>query len=402
MRPLTLDLVDFLRTDQARQALSELLGDAPGESATLQTLARLRQRFPPEQAAALLDQARLRQRAGEKFPRPELLLFDAEALQQASSRAVATYRAQQFSRYRRVADLGCGIGADSIALAEAGLAVLAVEINPIRARIARYNVSMINLAGRVEVHCADWTGLLWLPLRERAGVRVDAAFVDPGRRAHGRRIFDLAQMEPPIAAVHALRKQLPDVAVKTAPGIADADIPADSCVEFISERGQMKEALLRFGGLHLEAARTATLLPGPYQLDSNAPAGDAPVGQPLAFLYEPDPAVIRATLVRQLAGQLGAAQLDPAIAYLTAERLVETPFARAWQVLRHGPFHLKTLNRWLRDLQAGEVIVKKRGSAIDPDPFRRRLKTTPGGRPLTLFLTRVQDRPWMIVAIEMA
>jgi hypothetical protein len=69
-------------------------------------------------------------------------------------------------------------------------------------------------------------------------------------------------------------------------------------------------------------------------------------------------------------------------------------------VLRHGRFHLKTLNKWLRELRASSVVVKKRGSAIEPEPFRRRLATTPEGATLTVFLTRARDRPWMIVCSD--
>lgn len=207
-------------------------------------------------------------------------------------------------------------------------------------------------------------------------------------------------MEPPLSAVLALLDVIPTLAVKTLPGIADEDIPPDAEVEFISERGQMKEALLRFGDLRTGAARRATLLPGPHHLDSNAPLDHSAASEPLAYLYEPDSAVIRATLVQHLATRLGAAQLDPTIAYLTSQQPVDTPFARRWTVLRHGPFHLKTLNRWLRELGAGAVVVKKRGSAIDPDEFRRRLKTTPGGPAVTVFLTRAQGRPWMVVGRE--
>ncbi len=139
------------------------------------------------------------------------------------------------------------------------------------------------------------------------------------------------------------------------------------------------------------------MLPGLHHLDSNAPLINAPATEPSACLLEPDPAVIRATLVQHLATALNASQIDPTIAYLTADRWIDTPFARCWTVLRHGPFHLKTLNRWLREMEAGTVIVKKRGSPIDPDDFRRRLKTVPGGQPVTVFLTRSLDRPWMII-----
>ncbi len=464
MIPLTLPMVDFLLSAEAQAALDELAGQDVSDQADLDLLMRLRRTRPPEQAAALLDQARLRRKAAGKFPHPERLLFTDDALQQASSRAVAAYRAQQFAAALHrlppavhgslVADLGCGLGADTIALAEAGLHVLAVERDPARARIAEANVAALGLAGRVRVVCADWLTLtptlsprerepesapplpkgegwgegrpplpkgegwgeerlplLWgegwgegrLPLPKGEGRgegRITAAFIDPSRRAGEQRIFRLDAMEPPIAAVLALLDVVPTLAVKTMPGIADEDIPPGAEVEFISERGQMKEALLRFGDLRTGAARRATLLPGPHHLDSNAPQDHAPISQPLAWLYEPDAAVIRATLVQHLATQLGASQIDPTIAYLTSQQPVETPFARRWAVLRHGPFHLKTLNRWLRELGAGAVVVKKRGSAVDPDAFRRRLKTAPGGQAVTVFLTRAQGRPWMVVGTE--
>ncbi len=69
-------------------------------------------------------------------------------------------------------------------------------------------------------------------------------------------------------------------------------------------------------------------------------------------------------------------------------------------MLRHGKFNLKELNRWLRELGAGAVVVKKRGSPVDPDQFRRRLKTTPGGPTVTVFLTHVMGKPWMVVGVN--
>jgi hypothetical protein len=211
-----------------------------------------------------------------------------------------------------------------------------------------------------------------------------------------RRVFRLADLEPPIGAVLALLERVPDVALKATPGVDYAEVPSQATVEFISEKGTLKEALLRFGALR-GPARVATLLPGAHRLDSDAPEGAALVREPGAVLYEPDAAVLRATLVRALAVQLGAAQLDADIAYLTGDVRVPTPFARAWRVRRHGPFNLKQLNRWLREEGAGDVIVKKRGSAIDPDEFRKRLKTVPGGPVLTVFLTQVRGKPWMVV-----
>lgn len=395
MRPLTDDLAKFLCNDAGAQAtLEELSRSNLSDRQVLPTLMKLREQYTPDEAAALLDQARLRRRAVDKFPDAASLFFTEEALEQATSLAIAHYRAQKFAGYRRVADLGCGIGADTLALAEVVPEVIAVEQDPIRAEFARANVERRGLADHVEVRCGDWTAL---------HLDVDAAFVDPARRVEGRRVFSVDDLVPPLRTILALRDSVANIAIKVMPGIADEEIPPDAEVEFVSDAGTCKEATLLFGDLRHGVARIATLLPGPHRLDSSmpVPAGSVPVREPAAYLYEPDAAVIRATLVEQLATLIGAAQLDPRIAYLTSDAPAESPFARRWRVRRHGPFHLKTLNHWLRDAGASEVIIKKRGSPIEPETFRRRLKTVENGGTVTVFLTRVKDLPWMVLGEEL-
>lgn len=93
MYPLTSRLVDFLVSDRAQVALEDLAQQSVSAAATLARLTALRRQFTPPQAAVLLDQARLRQRARAKFPGAERLLFTDEALQQASSHAIARFRA---------------------------------------------------------------------------------------------------------------------------------------------------------------------------------------------------------------------------------------------------------------------------------------------------------------------
>ena len=395
MYPLTLELITFLTGEPATRALHDLQPRDLRATATLERITELRKTFTAAQAAVLLDQARLRQKASGKFPNAASTWLVDEALQQASSRAVSRYRAQRFAEYACVADLGCGIGADTLALAEVVPHVLAVELDPIRARLAELNTAAWGLSDRVYVFCADWTQLKW----ERGTSRVEAAFADPARRVAGRRVFRLNAMQPPIATILELKRHMAALAVKVAPGVQNDEIPAQAEVEFISEQGNMKEAVLWFGDLRRGVARTATLLPEGVHLQSGAEPS-TPIRQPGNYIYEPDPAIIRATLVRTLAAHLDAAQLDARIAYLTGDARIDTPFARVWRVIRHGHFHLKTLNRWLREWGAGRVIIKKRGSPIDPDTFRRRLKTTPGGPEVTVFLTHVQEKPWMILSEE--
>jgi hypothetical protein len=127
----------------------------------------------------------------------------------------------------------------------------------------------------------------------------------------------------------------------------------------------------------------------------------APLAEPAAFLYEPDPAVIRAHLVAELAHELGAAQLDAQIAYLTSDQQIVTPFARAWRVLEWQPWQLKRLRARLRALDAGSVTVKKRGSPLDTDALARQLSGK-GSRPLVVTLTRLQEQPIAIICEQIA
>lgn len=123
---------------------------------------------------------------------------------------------------------------------------------------------------------------------------------------------------------------------------------------------------------------------------------EAPVGPARRFLYDPDPAVVRAHLVAELAETLGATLADPSIAYLYADAPTPTPFARCLEVTDVLPFSLKRLRALLRERRVGRVEILKRGSALEPEKLRRDLRLT-GGEAASLVLTRVAGAPTVLV-----
>jgi hypothetical protein len=94
---------------------------------------------------------------------------------------------------------------------------------------------------------------------------------------------------------------------------------------------------------------------------------------------------------------VGATKIDGQIAYLTADELIETPFATAYRVEESMPFGLKRINRYLRTLDVGELVIKKRGLAIDPEQFRRQLKYGGEHGRVVLVLTRTRDKPTALI-----
>ena len=121
------------------------------------------------------------------------------------------------------------------------------------------------------------------------------------------------------------------------------------------------------------------------------------LSEPRAYIYEPDPAILRAGLVGALGAQLHAAQLDPTIGYLTADTRIESPFARVWEVEDWLPFQLKRLRAAMRERNVGRLTVKKRGSPLVPEELIQDLRLE-GEEEKVLFLTQQMGKPIVVIA----
>ncbi len=381
------DLAPLL-TPEGRALLDEVRDTDPAQELAVAT--RLRREHPAELVSAALGQARLRQRAAVKFGAEDAgrMFFTPNGVEQSTRASVAAYRARRLADLgvTSVADLCCGIGGDAIALARAGIRVLAVDRDPLTAAVARANAEALGLADLVEVREADVT--------EVDTTGYDAVFADPARRGGRGRIFDPEAYSPPLSwAVSAARRAPRAAALKVAPGIPHEAVPEDAEAEWISDGGDVKEAVLWFGTA--PGAVRATLLPGPRTLLSRG-LPDPAVRPPGRYLYEPDGAVIRAHLVSEVADRVGGGLLDATIAYVTADALHSTPYATAYEITDHLPFNVKKLKALLRERGVGTLTVKKRGSAVEPEELRKKVKPQ-GPRSATVFLTRVAGAPAMLV-----
>jgi THUMP domain-like/RNA cap guanine-N2 methyltransferase len=314
------------------------------------------------------------------------MYFTREALEQSSGEIISAYRARRFSGFDQVGDFCCGLGGDLIGLSTIA-DVVAVDLDPLRLAMAAENLRAYGRRERVTfVECE----LLSAPLPN-----IDAAFFDPDRRADGRRHLRLREYAPSLDAVRA--KFTEPLGVKVAPGTPWDDLnPLDAEAEFISVDGELKECVLWFGSLK-STGRRATVLPRGTTLFAPQPAEPFPAGPPLAYLFDPDPAIVRSGLVANLGAQLQARPVDPEIAYLTSDRVSSTPFARCYAVEESMPFHARKLGERLRSMNVGPVTITKRGSAVDIDEMRRKWKLT-GSETRTVILTRVLGRPFALIA----
>jgi len=376
----------YLLTPPGRALLAEADALLQSRAEMLTALTRLRRSVAPETAVIAWDMAEMRRRGQAKFgPQAAEMYFVREALEQASGRGTADYHAARLaaSGAATVADLGGGIGGDALAFARAGLGVTLVERDPVRALFAEENARVWGLTDHLAVVRADITDI---------AVTAQAAWLDPARRRDSRRVSDPEDYSPPLSWLSELSGQgVGSIGVKLSPAVDHALAGRFGAeLEFLSEGGECREALLWLGAARSGDALRATVITpaGPQSL---AGAEDAP-GQPSAaggrYLYEPDPAVIRAHLVRTLARQIGAAPVDPQIAYLLGDRLVPTPFADAYEVLDRFPYGNKRLQKALTARDVGRVIIKKRGFPQEPDEVRKQLKLR-GPEEMIVVLARI-------------
>ncbi len=363
--------------------LLEQLPPSEGAPDAVRLVSRLRKEgHPPARVAAVLTQYRLRRKAVAKFgPFAERMLFTAPGLEQASRLAVA---AQHAGRYRAaglgsVADLGCGIGGDSMAFSALDLRVTAVERDEPTAAIASYNLAPWV---RTTVELGDATAF--------DVERAEGLWLDPARREGARRLSSPDDFSPSLDAALALAARRP-TGIKLAPGMDRALLPEGLEAQWVSDGGEVVELVLWSGALARDGVGRAALVlgaEGSSELTAPEDSADASVGDLGEYLYEPDGAVIRARLIGDLARRLDGRMLDGTIAWITADRLEPTPFARAFRVLERWPLDAKRIGRELKQRGIGTVEIKKRGVDIDPAAFRKQLKPQGEGS-ATLVLTRV-------------
>jgi len=369
------ELLARLRREDARAGTDLRLG------------AELRAAYPVELVVDALAQHGLRLRARAKFSRALDMYFTRPGLEQASAEVTARHRDARYAGVALVADLCCGIGGDLVALA-GGRAVLAVDRDPLHLRMARANAAVYGVAAGVTAARAD--------VREADLRGADGVFIDPARRAGGRRLR-AGESEPPLAWCLGLAGSIARVGIKAAPGLPRDAVPPGWELEFIAVGRDLKEAVAWSPALATAATR-ATVLPGGHTLTPGA-GEPVPVRPPGAFLLDPSPAVTRAGLVADLARLTGAWKIDEKIAFLSADTAVRTPFARTLRVIDSAPWDQRRLPAKLRALDIGAADIRRRGLAGDVAGLHRRLRLS-GSRRATVVMTRVRGRPWGLVCVD--
>jgi THUMP domain-like len=272
-------------------------------------------------------QVAARQKARAKLPQwaacPLVWFPGSLALEQCSSEAAARYKAD-LVQGRALADLTGGLGVDTRYFAGRFAQVHYVERQPALAEAAAWNLAQLGVPNVAVHHQAAEDFLAHLPQP------IDCFYLDPARRAEQGRVFQLQDCEPDAAAwLPRLLALAPQVLLKTSPllDLAAARrqlhlaVPgALAQVVVLAVDNDCKEVLYLLNRPGAAPAPEPTVRavnlgrPGTTEFAftlAQEQAATAPLGPPENYLYEPNPAVLKAGAFKSVAVGYGLTKLHP-------------------------------------------------------------------------------------------
>jgi len=318
-------------------------------------------------------------------------------LEQTSSEKTAQYKASLVEG-KKLIDLTGGFGIDTYFFAEKFREVIHCELNPELSEIAQHNFGILNTRN---IKCFAGDGIEFLKTSEQ---HFDWIYLDPSRRGDtGGKVFQLSDCTPNAAAHLELFFQKADhIMIKTSPlldlkaGIAELKNVSE--IHIVAVNQEVKELLwilnkkaseeIKVKTIHFQKNTTQT-----FETNFSDSQSKLPLSLPLNYLYEPNPAIMKSGMFRDLAEQTETFTLHSNSHLFTSTDLKNFP-GRSFEILEVLPYNKKLLKQ--------RLIIKKANVTTRnfPKPvaeIRKELKIQDGGDSYLFFTTDLNEKKIVVV-----
>jgi|GEM_PF-1165668 len=320
-------------------------------------LLKLSARFGEDAARFAATQQTLRKKGIAKFSRAANMVFEAEALEQATHERVAQYRALKFPEGVKIDDLTCGIGGDLMAIAN-NRDASGFDVDAGRLKCAHHNLKVYDL--RANLRNEDAMESEW---------NFAYAIADPSRRVTGKRVWNPSDFQPNPILLASRMSDLLLGAIKLSPLLSDQFLQSLSPnLEFISLGRECREVVAWIGkeskpgiwATHVESGES--LMRSTVLCQITDP--------PKRFIYEADPAVIRAHGLSHFKMD----QLGEIPGYLTSNRPETSPWLAGFEVVS-GPIKNEVeLKKELQRFGSSSPVIKARSNQVSVLNLSSKLK----------------------------
>lgn len=340
----------------------------------------------------IVAQLKLRRKAVVKFPAwvGTNILYTERALEQSSGHVAAKHKRPWLKG--RVIDLSGGLGSDLIHSADQIVQLVYCDIDPEMCELFRHNTGVLGISN-VEIYCGDGIDIL----TTYPDNHFDMVYVDPDRRAGKGRSISLKDASPDITAyLDMILAKAKTLLVKASPALDSTEavrqLPGLNEYRVVSVDGEVKEVLLFVGrSLVDRPLHSATIIRGGMKVEfheSNKKAGVWTSEQP-CFFFEPDPAIIRAALVSDVASQFGMMHAHHGSVYLVGYIPAEGFPGRSFNIDAILPANFRSVKDWCKKQDITKANIARRDFPEHPDAIRKALKLKDGGD-MYLFFTKWQ------------
>ena len=339
----------------------------------------------------IAQQIEAKKKCREKLPTwfntPKIYYPDKLNIQQCSSETTARYKAG-LVQGKTLMDLSGGFGVDSYFFAGGFQRVTHCEIDPGLSQMARHNFRLLE---RDTIDCLPFDGIQVL---EQGSQEYDWIYADPSRRSDKKgKVFQLRDSLPNIPEhLELLFERSRNILLKCSPMLdirsGMEELKGVREVQVVAVQGEVKELLLilekGYGGD--VALKAVDLTRDGERAFSFGLEGEHSAiglfGQPMAYLYEPNAAILKAGGFKSIGLAHGLKKLHPHSHLYTSGGPIEFP-GRRFHIEARWPYSKKAL----ADSGVTKANITTRNFPLSVAQLRKKHKISEGGGTYLFFTT---------------
>ncbi len=283
------------------------------------------------------------------FSTPGIYFPKKENLEQSSSQITALYKSDLVSGTSLI-DLTGGFGVDSYFFSRTVGHVTYCEQDAELASIAAHNFNVLG-ADNTEVMVADSIGFL-----EKVSNKADWLYLDPSRRVGGSRVFKFSDCKPDVPVhLDLFFSKSERVMVKAAPlldiSMGISQLKGVKEVHVVAVNNEVKELLWvlhrkYYGEVIIKTVNFRNAVRWTFDFHPDEERQAVPeIGQPLEYLYEPNPALLKAGAFKLISARMALRKLHEHTHLYTSGERIEFP-GRIFRILETIPYKKGPMRRF--------------------------------------------------------
>ncbi|WP_452222622.1 THUMP-like domain-containing protein [Lacinutrix chionoecetis] len=349
----------------------------------------------------LIEQIEAKKRSQKKLPTwfstNNIYYPNKLNIEQTSSEITAAYKAGLISGNSLI-DLTGGFGVDSFYFAKQVKNVIHCEINTQLSQIVKHNYTQLQAKN---ITCYPYDGLSILKQQKEV---YDWIYIDPSRRDEAKgKVFLLKDCLPNVPEhLELFFNYAKNIMVKTSPllditsGLQElANVSAIYCVAVNSEVKELLWVLER-DFIGETAIKTINILKDENQIFNynitEESTASAVLSEPLAYLYEPNAAILKSGAFNILAQKLEIKKLQKHSHLYTSNLLINFP-GRCFKILNYSLYNKKQISSAFK---SKKVNVTTRNFPDTVIQIRKTFSLKDGGDTYLFFTTNLEDKKIVI------